>query len=529
MSESLGQVIAVSGNRATLQISNSSSSEDAGALPREIRIGNMVRIKTPETSLFALIDEVTRDISAEGIQSDFGRAEVDFIGELWDSEPENFRRGVTFFPRLGDRVFAARPNDFDIVYAAPAGSHFTIGTLHQHEGVGAQVMTDQLLGTHFAVLGTTGSGKSCTTAMILRAVLDNHPHGHIILLDPHNEYHYAFGDRAELVTTENLHLPYWMLDFQELIKVFVSGEGGDWDEQVNVLRDGVLAAKTAHSSEKKIDTHITVDTPVPFRLGELKRQIEKSMGRLEKAETSRPYLKILYRLEALTNDKRFGFMFSSMLVEDVMPDLLARLLRIPVDGKPITIVDLSAMPSEIIDVVVSVISRMVLDFSIWGARDQSMPVLLVCEEAHRYAPEKDEAFFGPTKNVLSRIAKEGRKYGVSLGLISQRPSELSVSILSQCNTIFALRMGNDHDLNFVANVLPDAAAGLVKTLPGLHSQEAVIAGAGVTAPMRVKFADLAPEERPRTHAMPFSQAWQDDSFQRDYIDTVVARWRNQIR
>jgi DNA helicase HerA-like ATPase len=156
-----------------------------------------------------------------------------------------------------------------------------------------------------------------------------------------------------------------------------------------------------------------------------------------------------------------------------------------------------------------------------------MPVLLVCEEAHRYAPEKDEEFFGPTKSVLSRIAKEGRKYGVSLGLVSQRPSELSVSILSQCNTIFALRMGNEHDLDFVQAVLPESAAGLLKVLPGLHLQEAIVAGTGVTAPMRVKFSDLAPEERPQTHTVPFSQAWQEDTFQREYIDTIVARWRNQ--
>lgn len=529
MSENLGQVIAVTGNRATLQVSDSVPDEGMASLPTEVRIGNMIRIKTPETNLFALIDKVTRDVSANGVQSEFGRVDVDFIGELLDDEPDRFRRGVTFFPRLGDPVFAARSNDFNIVYAPPSGSSFIIGTLHQHEDVAAHVMTDKLLGTHFAILGTTGSGKSCTTAMILRSILDNHPNGHIILLDPHNEYHYAFGDRAELVTTSNLHLPYWMLDFHELIKVFVSGEGGDRDEQINVLREGVLGAKLAHSahSSDQNDLHVTVDTPVPFRLSELKHQIEKSMGRLEKAETSRPYLKILYRVDALTGDKRFSFMFSTMLVEDVMPELLSRLLRIPVTGKPITIVDLSGVPSEIIDVVVSVICRMVLDFGIWGSRDKSMPVLLVCEEAHRYAPEKDEEFFGPTKNVLSRIAKEGRKYGIALGLISQRPSELSVSILSQCNTIFALRMGNDHDLNFVRNVLPDSAAGLINVLPGLHPQEAVIAGAGVTAPMRVKFSDLAPEERPRTHAMQFSAAWQEDSFQRDYIDTVIARWRNQ--
>ncbi|MCZ6763394.1 MAG: DUF87 domain-containing protein [Alphaproteobacteria bacterium] len=524
MTEALGLVIHVTGNRATLKIP---AADGGTSLPAEIRVGNMLRIKTPETNLFGLIDEITQDQAANGAEPFWGRVEIDFIGELLDSERDRFKRGVTFYPRLGDQVFPAEPGDFDIVYAPPKGSSFTIGSLHQHDDVAAHIMTNELLSTHFAVLGTTGSGKSCTVAMILRSILDNHPSGHVILLDPHNEYYHAFGNRAEVVNTSNLHLPYWMLDFQELIKVFVSGEGGERDEQINVLRDAILAAKLSQTHEMIVDGHVTVDTPVPFRLGEFKRHLDASMGRLEKAETARPYLKILNRLETLTNDKRFSFMFSSMLVEDVMPDLLARILRIPVTGKPITIVDLSGVPSEIIDVVVSVICRMVFDFAVWGAREQSMPVLLVCEEAHRYAPEKDEEFFGPTKAVLSRIAKEGRKYGVALGLVSQRPSELSVSILSQCNTIFALRMGNEHDLTFVRAILPESAAGMLKVLPALHTQEAIIAGAGVTAPMRVRFSDLAADERPQTHTVPFSHAWQEDSYQRDFVDDIVSRWRNQ--
>lgn len=520
----LGQIVHVTGNRATLRVP---IDPGGAALPGDVRIGNMVRIKTPETSLFALIDEITEASNAGADAGPLGLVDVDFIGELLDADPDRFRRGVTFFPRLGDRVFPAEPGDFQLVFAPPKGSSFVIGTLHQHDDIDAHVMTDELLSTHFAVLGTTGSGKSCTTAMILRSILDNHPSGHIILLDPHNEYYHAFGDRAEVVTTANLHMPYWLLDFQELIKVFVSGEGGDRDEQIDVLRDAVVKAKLAQTGQQSIDHNVTVDTPVPFRLGEFKRQLELAMGRLEKAETSRPFLKILTRLDALTSDKRFGFMFSSMLVEDVMPDLLARLLRIPVEGKPITIVDLSGVPSEIIDVVVSVVSRMVFDFAVWSSRDQSMPVLLVCEEAHRYAPEKDSEFFGPTKDVLSRIAKEGRKYGVALGLVSQRPSELAVSILSQCNTIFALRMGNENDLAFVRSVLPESATGMLKVLPSLHPQEAVVAGIAVTAPMRVHFADLPADERPQTHAAPFSAAWQEDTFQRDYIDTVIDHWRNQ--
>jgi DNA helicase HerA-like ATPase len=210
-----------------------------------------------------------------------------------------------------------------------------------------------------------------------------------------------------------------------------------------------------------------------------------------------------------------------------MSEVLSRLFRIPVEGRPITIVDLSGVPSEILNVVVSVLSRMMFDFAVWS--DRALPMLLVCEEAHRYVPQDTTLGFEPTKKSLSRIAKEGRKYGVSLCVVSQRPSELATGILSQCNTIFALRMSNQKDQEFVRSALSESAMGLMEFLPSLRNAEAIAVGEGVSVPVRIRFNELPEDRRPLSGTAQFSTAWQNDDEDQSFIDTVVERWRRQRR
>jgi uncharacterized protein len=216
-------------------------------------------------------------------------------------------------------------------------------------------------------------------------------------------------------------------------------------------------------------------------------------------------------------------------VKDSLGEILGRLLRIPVKGRPITIVDLSGVPSEIVDVVVSVLVRMIFDFAVWTDRAAAVPTLLVCEEAHRYIPRDESAAFGPTRRAIAQIAKEGRKYGVSLCLVTQRPSEISETILSQCSTVFALRLGNDKDQEFVAKALPESARGFLGSLPALRTQEAIVVGEGVTLPMRIVLDDLPPDSRPRSETLPFSSAWQTDTADAQIIAQTVDRWRKQVR
>jgi len=234
------------------------------------------------------------------------------------------------------------------------------------------------------------------------------------------------------------------------------------------------------------------------------------------------------RIQALRADRRYDFMFAGLSVKDSMAEVLARLLRIPVEGRPITILQLSGVPSEIVDVVVSLLCRMVFDFAMWSMGQQSVPVLLVCEEAHRYIPQDQDTGFAPTRKAIARIAKEGRKYGVSLCLVTQRPSELSETILSQCNTIFTLRMSNERDQVFVRRAMPDSAAGMLNALPALRNQECIVVGEGVSVPMRIRFLDLEPYNRPQSDTAIFSDAWEYDQDRGEsFLHDVVDRWRRQ--
>jgi DNA helicase HerA-like ATPase len=513
------------------------SGDGDSGLSRAVQIGSLVKVLTPKSIAFGVVSSLhVDDPSTPPSSADRRMMEIDLFGEamISDSELDDggfaFQRGVSIYPALGSPIYETTRDELAQIYARPNSANIKIGTLHQDSSLPVYVMSDEMMGKHFAVLGTTGSGKSCAVAVLLRSVLESHPWGHIVVLDPHNEYAAAFGDAAEVITPENLQLPYWLLNSEELVEVLCSPDGASRDAEANILKAAVVEAKRAFIGETPAaGSFITVDTPFPYQLSTLSQLIEKSMGKLEKADQSTPYLRLTARIDSLRRDKRFAFMFSGLKVSDTMADVVGKILRIPVEDRPVTLFDLSGVPSEIVDVVVSLMCRTIFDFAVWSPRESNIPVLLVCEEAHRYIP-RDRSGFEPTREAISRIAKEGRKYGVSLGLVTQRPSELSDTILSQCNTIFALRMSNDKDQNFVRTVVPEAAMGLMNALPALRSQEAVVVGEGVTLPMRIRFNDLAPEHRPASDTAVFSTSWEtEEQPEWDLIYETIERWRHQVR
>ena len=535
----VGYVIAVSGARITgvLEMDAASLADGYGATRDEsaARIGALARMRTPDSTVFGIVSELHLEFGPGGL-SNIGRrvASIDLIGEMMDEAPGQaglrFQRGVSVFPTLGVAIELASEADIERVYARPSRSTVPIGTVHQNRDTPAYLVIDDLLGKHFAVLGTTGSGKSCTVALILRKVLEAHRAGRVVLLDPHAEYVAAFGDMAESIDMSTLQLPCWLFNFEETVAVLLGdADMGDRAAQVAILKDAILQARKRFLGDKEDTAYVTVDTPIPYRLGEVVRIVDTAMGKLDNPDKITTYLRLKSRLESLSNDKRYAFMFAGVVVRDTMAQILSRLLRLPVAGKPLTIVDLSGVPSEVVDVVVSVLCRMIFDFALWSERNKGQPILLVCEEAHRYIPSDERTGFSATKLALARIAKEGRKYGVSLCLVSQRPSELSTSVLSQCGTIFALRMGNEQDQSYVGRALPENAQSLLGVLPALRQQEAIAVGEGVTVPMRVRFADLPEEQRPRSASAAFSTLWQDDKAKLDFVEDTVRRWRQQIR
>ncbi len=494
-------------------------------------IGHVVRLQGATGRSFGVITTLKNDGRRAG-EDDRRLVEIRLIGEILTSSSSRwrFQRGVSSYPPLDSPIHAGTREELCAIYARPEVSTVRLGTLRNAADLPAFAMTDNLLGKHFAVLGTTGAGKSCAVTVILRAILEACPFGHIIMLDPHNEYATAFQNRAELLNPSNLKLPYWLLNFEEIAAILVNQElpEGAYAEGA-ILRRAILKARRNFSGEGASQEHVTVDTPVPYRLSELIQVLKDDMGAFNKADSAVYYQHLVNRVESVSSDKRYDFMFSSFSVRDNMRQILSRILRIPVEGKPLTIIDISGVPSEIVDVVVSVLCRLIFEFALWSDRERTPPLLLVCEEAHRYVPRDDQAGFAPTRRAISRIAKEGRKYGLSLCLVTQRPADLSVSSLSQCNTIFALRLGNEHDLEFVRHAVPDSSRWLADALPALNTQEALVLGDGVPVPLHIRFLDLAPEERPASTTPPFATAWQGDQGDEGLIAETIDRWRHQVR
>lgn len=514
----IGRVMSVGGSRMIVSLT--------GAKRGSVRVGSLVRVFDGGRAVIGTISEEQADSTP--------RAEnllvAELLGEIVavDGGGLRFSRGVSIHPAPGEPVHVASDPDLRAVYGEPAQSNVKIGTLYQDATRPALILTDDLLGKHFAIVGTTGSGKSCALTVILSAILAKNPKAHVVLLDPHNEYAGAFGELADVISVDNLQLPLWLLNFDEAAKVLIrGGSEGEQQSQALILSEAMAWARRNYTRRPRFGVPITVDTPVPFRVHELVRFINEEMGRLTKPDTSIPYQRLKARIELLRHDRRFEFLFSSE--EDILTDVISRLLRVPVNDKPLTVVDLSGVPSEIADVIVSTLSRVLFDFSVWCERQELPPLLLVCEEAHRYVPSDERLGFAQTVRIITQIAKEGRKYGISLALITQRPSELSLAALSQCGTVFALRLGSDTDQRFIARTLPDVAREMLTALPSLPTQQAIVSGEGVRVPMRIRFDDLPAQRRPHSEAAEFSKAWQTDAADRGFIERGIQRWRTQNR
>jgi hypothetical protein len=523
----IGRVVCVSG--AQVVVVATRSPESGGAIQeRDFRKGGLVKFQLPHSTAFGIVTGLSIPVPGRGGGEELQLAELELIGEVPHRENRSgrFRRGISHYPVLGDEVQSVSAHDLAAVYAPASASTVRIGRNHHDPSQPVRLATDDLLGKHLAVLGTTGCGKSSAVALLLHALLHAYPNAHMLVLDPHNEYGQAFADKAELFGPETLQLPYWLLNATEIRAVVLGGEGGAEipEAAATILTELIPLAKRAYSDT---DLRITVDTPVPYRLSDINRLLDETMGRLDQPHRLAPYRWLKSRLEVLSTDSRYAFMFGGIAVRDSMTKVLSRVLRIPVEGRPVGIFDLSAVPSEVINTVVSVLCRIIFDFALWSQGAQ--PVLLVCEEAHRYAPADEGLGFESTKQALARIAKEGRKYGVSLCIVSQRPSELATTILSQCSTTIAFRMTNLRDQELVRGITTDGGHGLLDLLPSLGDAEAIIVGEGVAVPLRVRFEHLPPERRPRSSTARFSSSWRAGNRDERFVAEVVERWRQQYR
>ena len=526
----IGIVIEIAGSGSQIALDpqriNECSTDPDPSIALAGQVGSQVKIRVAGGWLLASVRNQKQDRRAGGGIL----ANIDFLGEGEEEKLtgkiHGFRRGVTRYPIPGAMIYPATNSDLRQIYASDGRSSIQIGTVYPTRDIRAGIYVDAMLGKHFALLGSTGTGKSTSASLLLHRICEAAPQGHIVMIDPHGEYSAAFRNTGLIFDVTNLQMPYWLMNFEEHCEVFLTSTGNDKQEDADILAKCLLAARAKNRLAETMGK-ITVDSPIPYLLSDLTNILQNEMGKLDKATSSAPYMRVKSKIEELKADPRYQFMFSGMLVGDTMAEFIAKIFRMPTGGKPISIIDVSGVPSDITSTVVAVLSRLVFDFAIWGREEKTSPILLVCEEAHRYVPSEKNADGSSVGKILSRIAKEGRKYGISLGLITQRPSDLAEGVLSQCGTIISMRLNNDRDQAFVKAAMPEGARGFLDSIPALRNRECIICGEGVSIPMRVSFDNLEEQKRPASEDPSFVDLWRQSGGEEERVHRIVQRWRSQ--
>jgi uncharacterized protein len=533
-SDTIGRVATVNGAQASIELSARAA--------EQATVGKFVGLTLANSVIIGLITEVGEQpfgmAGGAGGGSNFRKvARLDLVGELRnDNGKARFERGVTEYPNIGDSAMLLPDSALRTVYGTADADRAHIGDLQQNPDIPVHIDIDQLVSRHFAILGATGVGKSSGVAIILQKILDTRPNLRIFLVDPHNEYARCFGDKAQVLTPRNLRLPFWLFNFEETIDVFFAGRPGV-EEEVEILSEVIPLAKSAYLQYRQNaqptlskrrdprDVGFTADTPVPYRIEDLITLLDERMGKLENKARAIIFHKLIGRIQTFRNHPRYSFMFENANIGgDTMAEILGNLFRLPTQGKPMTIMQLAGFPAEVVDSVVSVLCRMAFDFGLWS--DGVAPLLFVCEEAHRYAPADKKIGFGPTRRALSRIAKEGRKYGVFLGLVTQRPAEIDATIISQCSTLFVMRLANERDQGLIRSAVSDAAANLLSFIPSLGTREVFTFGSGVALPTRMRFQELPEALRPNSEAAGNTRSDAGNTINKDLLTTVIERWRS---
>ncbi len=517
------------------------------------QFGSIVKIHFGRRIIFAFVGrlrmkaeyELERGVAAQAT-SDERVIEADLFGEgewlrdatvtpaRWDLK---FDRGVATYPLPQQTIYLTPKRELRFIYGHGKGPAVHLG---EHVGAGGTrcyAEMNELLGKHTAILGSTGAGKSGTVAAVLHSLLERGTEAgltnwkpRIVVLDPHNEYSAAFPDHQKLSTDDgSLRLPYWLLNFTETVALVIGKTEFVATSQANIVKTALLTARIEGATALGLDpTKITVDSPVPYKLSKLIAGIEADKP--PQASKQDSHNSILEKLDALIRDARLAFMMKEWdgAAQDPFPSILNQIAS---DGNQPRIVDLSGVPNEVAGVSSAVIARILFNLKVWQTADerQNDPVLLVCEEAHRYVPNRGEAQYEAAQEAIRRIAKEGRKYGLGLLLVSQRPSEVEATVLSQCNSWIILRITNDADREHVRAILPDSMAGLTKMLSGLRRQEAIFVGQAAILPSRILVRTLTPDQLPRSNDIDFDKGWQAPPITEAQLGTIANRWRYQTK
>ena len=468
--------------------------------------------------------------------------EADLFGEgewVWQESGEpnlEFERGVVTYPLPQQTLYLTPKLELLRIYGQGKGKGIQIGVHVGSGGAPCYAEVNELLGKHTAFLGSTGAGKSGAVAAVLHSILDRGQHCHyetwhprIVILDPHNEYGAAFRCHTRLSTEDGtLKLPYWLLDFQETLTLLIGKTEFAATSQANIVKKALIHAREEGARCVDLDDNgITVDSPIPYDLKTLRLAIENDKPSQPSRQES--HNSLLQKLEVLESDGRLRFLMSNWDRDQASDPFSAIVSQLLGDGPSPRVVDLSGIPNEVAGIASAVIARTLFNLKVWQSVEERErdPVLLVCEEAHRYVPNSGEAQYEAAQESIRRIAKEGRKYGLGLFLVSQRPNEVEATVLSQCNSWIVLRITNESDRSHVRGILPDSMEGLTRMLSGLRRQEAIFVGQAASLPSRIMIRDLPESQLPRSNDIDFDLGWQNKQMSAEHLQQVAMRWRYQ--
>lgn len=581
----IGEIISVSGNTITVQLLNTVKSNMPvinGIVYRIGQIGSFLKVPLGYANLYGIVTQIGTAAIPDKLkieEQDFSKINnrqflnIALIGEQIGRK---FERGVSQSPTTGDKVHLVTIEDLDIIYGGyNKNNSITVGNISISESLNAKIDLNKLISRHCAILGSTGSGKSNAVGVLLKTIAEkDFRSSRILVIDPHGEYNSVLKDkssvykiRADIKNGEKeLYIPYWALPFNELMSIF---SGNLIDSQYDYIRTAIETAKKEAAIKNKFDIEselITADTPIPFSikkiwfdLDDFERQTFKKdrtttclqeAGNAEKLisnkyepqgiGSSEPFMNnakkgilgFLDNVRLRLKDSTYNFLFKT---EDYNPSLDGKVIKDISNllfewlgsDKPITILDLSGIPIEVMTSISGTLLKIIYDALFWGQSlpngGKEQPLLIVLEEAHNYLKAGEKSISSKT---VQTIAKEGRKYGVGLALVTQRPSELDETVLSQCGTIIALRMNNAKDRSYIRSAIQDELQTMIDLLPSLRTGEGIISGEGVKIPSRVQFYKLA--DAPKGSDPKVSEKWMTEkNIKIEDYNKLLSLWRNQ--
>ena len=570
-SEALGSVISVDTAAVTIRV------DDLDRLKR-LQVNRLVVLQSskPGQHLIGVVVRITRKpddqdldgtelIDDEFVPNENNLVKVVLIGTLLDRvghDQNVFRRTLETVPEIDANCFSLegeRLTQFMQVISdvKTEGPKLSLGHFTLDDEAVAYLNGNKLFQRHAVVVGSTGSGKSWTTARLLDQIAEL-PQANVVLFDVHGEYrplesevfnHLKIAGPSDIENNRGLddgvlHLPYWLLGYEALISMFVDRSDQNAPNQSMIMTRTILETKKSAldpEAHKEILDNFTIDSPVPFDinvvLGQLRQLDEQMVPGARSGQKQGPYhgklSRMISRLEAKRNDRRLAFLFQPP-AECMEMEWLVRMVHTICAGRMaqfgntggIKIIDFSEVPSDVLPLMVSLLAQIVFSTSLWTENDKRHPIAIMCDEAHLYIPERMRADRADAVSVeiFERIAKEGRKYGIGLVVISQRPSEVNRTVLSQCNNVVAMRLTNGDDQSVIRRLLPDSLGSFGDLLPVLDVGEALVVGDASLLPTRVRISE--PAMKPDSQTVAFWDRWNESAPVSD-TPNAVRSWRRQ--